>query len=317
MAVKRYLGIDLGGTNVAMGILDEDYHILAKKSIPTDSSRGFEKVVEDIALTAKAFAWEEQGVELDWVGVGVPSTVNPHTKRMVFANNLGWVDVDFVTQFRRHWDVPLHIANDACCAVLGEAKAGCGVGQADMLMLTLGTGVGGGIILNHQLFLGGNGMGCELGHTLFQYDGIPCNCGRSGCLEMYLSVTAFKKQTRAAMARHPDSVMHQLVGRNADKVSGKTAFQAKALGDRAGTEVVDCYTGYIASGIVSLYAHFRSPLVIIGGGISNEGEPLLAPVRQRVGEVVRTTDFMEPPQIVKAQLGNDAGIIGAALLGLK
>lgn len=313
--MKHYLGIDLGGTNAAMGILDERYHVIAKKSIQTLAKRGFSDIVKDIALTAKSFAVEHQLEGLGYVGIGVPGTIDPATGTIIFANNLGWVNVDFIAEFQSHWDIPIKMSNDANCAVLGEAKAGCGVGHKDLTMLTLGTGVGGGIILDHHPYLGCNGLGCELGHTVFIYDGLQCNCGRKGCLEMYLSVTAFKRQTKEAMEQYPDSIMHQLVRSNFDKISGKTAFQAKKLGDEAGTQVVDTYISYIAAGIVSLFSIFRSPLIIIGGGISNEGAPLLDPIQEKVSDIIKQTDFMEPPTIVKAQLGGDAGIIGAALLG--
>ncbi len=315
--MSHYFGIDLGGTNVAMGILDESYQMIAKTSVPTKATRSFSEIVADIAVTAQKFVRENNISDLEYVGLGAPGIIDPHTGKILFANNLGWKNVDIVEEFQKTWNIPMKLANDANCAVFGEWKAGCGVGESNLLMLTLGTGVGGGIIIGNQIYLGGNGLGCELGHTMFQYDGLPCNCGRKGCLEMYLSVTAFKEQTHQAMLENPDSVMHQLVAENGGKISGKIAFQAKVLGDKAGTQVVDTYVQYIADGIVSLFSSFRSPLFVIGGGICNEGEPLLGPVRQRVNHIIETTEFMAPPRIERAQLGGSAGIIGAALLGVK
>lgn len=312
--MKYFFGIDLGGTNIAMGILDEHYQLVAKKSIPTLANQGFSQVVARIATQAQSFAMEQGIFPLACAGVGVPGTIDPTTHRIIFANNLGWVDVDFIGEFQKHWNIPLTIANDCNCALLGEWQVGSGRGCQDIMMLTLGTGVGGGLVLQNQLYLGGNGLGCELGHTLFCKDGLPCNCGRSGCLEMYLSVTALKEQTKQAMAHHPESIMHQIVRENNHKISGKTAFQAKAMGDAAGTYVVECYIDYLSQGIISLFSILRPPLIIIGGAISKEGDNLLAPIQMRIGDVIRKTDFMEPPRLVPAQLGGDAGIIGSALL---
>ncbi len=314
--MKHYLGIDLGGTNVAFGIVDEHYRIIAKKSIPTAAQRPFPQLVADIATTAQRFVQEMNISNLCSVGMGVPGTIDPITGTVLFANNLGWVNVDVCAQFRKHWDIPLHIANDATCALLGEARAGGGVGHSDFMMITLGTGVGGGILVGGHVYLGGNGLGCELGHTLFIYNGLPCSCGRHGCLEQYISVSALRHQTRAAMEQHPQSIMHQIVERHMDRISGKTAFVAQKQGDPAAIQVVNTYISYLAAAIISLFTAYRSPLIMIGGGISNEGENLFAPVRSIVDETIRSTDFMEPPTITKATLGGDAGIIGAALLGI-
>lgn len=311
----HYLGIDLGGTNIALGILDENYNLIHKMSLSTKSERNFSEIVMDISLSAKNFAKDHEIYELEFVGVGVPGTIEPKTGTIIFANNLSWKNVDFISEFQKHWDIPVFISNDANCAGLAEAKIGAGISHSNFLMLTLGTGVGGAVYIDDEIYLGANGLGLELGHSVFSYNGILCNCGRRGCLEMYISVTALKEQTREAIKENPTSLMNDLVNSDLAKVSGKTAFKAMRQGDKTATDLVNKYIDYIATAISSLFSIYRSPLIIIGGGISNEGEYLLAPIRKKVKDIISRTDFMEAPEIVKAKLANDAGIIGAALLG--
>lgn len=315
--MKHYLGIDLGGTNIATGVIDENYNMIAKHNVPTAYPRPAEAIVKDMALAGRA-ALEKAGLsekDIEYVGVGVPSTVNQFNHHVVFANNLNWRDYDMIAEFRKTWDIPVHLANDADSAALGEVLAGIGKEYQNALMITLGTGLGGGIILNHRLFTGGDGLGCEPGHTIIVADGEPCTCGKRGCLEAYASVTALVRDTIRAMGEYPDSIMREMTGNDIAKVNGRTAFDAAKQGDPAGQKVVNSFIHHLAVGIGSMATLLRPQAVILGGGVCNEGEYLFAPLREEVAKLVYAGDIIGAPKIVKATLGNDAGIIGAALLG--
>ena len=315
--MKYYLGIDLGGTNIATGVINENYEFLAHHHVSTLGTRPFEVVVRDMADAAREVLHKagltEQDIE--YVGVGAPSTIDPRNHHIVFANNLGWKDTDLIGEFQKNWDIPVKMANDADCAALGESLAGAAKGYENVLLLTLGTGVGGGFIMNKKIFLGGNGFGCEPGHMTLVYNGVPCTCGRRGCLEAYASVTALIRETIEMIAAYPGTIMREMCGNDLRKISGRTAFDAAKKGDEAALRVVENYVNYLAAGIGSLVTSFRPTVVILGGGVSNEGDYLLNPVRRLVGETVFAADLMEPPAILRATLGNDAGIIGAAMLG--
>lgn len=316
--MKYYLGIDLGGTNIAAGVVDENCRIIAKHSRPTNAQRPFEAVVEDMAGAALE-AVAQAGLTLaDFtsVGVGTPSYINPRTGLLVFANNLGWHNVPLGKQLFKHLPLPVHIRNDADCATYGELLAGAAPGSESALMITLGTGVGGGVILNGKIFSGADNMGAELGHTLMMYGGEPCSCGQRGCFEAYASATALIRQTRAAMEAHPESIMHELSAERG-KVSGRTAFDAAKRGDAAAQAVVEQYIAYLAAGLASLIAVFRPAVAIIGGGIAGEGDNLLKPLNAKVRELTLAADEIGAPPVVAARLGNDAGIIGAAMLELQ
>lgn len=315
--MKYYLGIDLGGTNIATGVLREDYSFAARHNVSTLGTRPFDVVVHDIATAAQTVLAKAGLTEQDisYVGMGAPSTIDPNTQHVVFANNLGWKDADLAGEFRKSWDVPVIVANDADCAALGETLAGSAKEFANALLLTLGTGVGGSFILDKKIYRGGNGYGCEPGHLTLNYNGVPCTCGRRGCLEAYVSVTALIRQTIEGMAAYPGSLMRELCDHDLRKVSGRTAFDAAKQGDEAALRVVENYVNYLSEGIVSLVTSFRPSVVILGGGISNEGDYLLEPVRRLVRETLYNADLIEAPPIYKAALGNDAGIIGAAFLG--
>ncbi|MEG1983911.1 MAG: ROK family protein [Oscillospiraceae bacterium] len=315
--MKHYLGIDLGGTNIAAGILDENYKFISKHSVPTMRHREFPEIVNSMADAAKAAldAAELRADEVESIGIGAPSTINPIKKNIIFANNLRWRDVDLIGEFKKHIDVPVFLANDADCAALGESLAGEGKEYNSSVMITLGTGIGGGVIVNRRIYQGGNGFGCEPGHTTINFNGEKCSCGRTGCLEAYASVTALIRDTIRAMASNPTSAMHEMCGDDMSKVNGRLAFDAARAGDIAGQTVVDNYINYLAVGIANFSIFFRPEVFILGGGVCNEGEYLLEPLRRRVLEMdLYSSDIVPQPAIIKASLGNDAGIIGAAFL---
>lgn len=317
--MKYYLGIDLGGTAIATGVVDENHKLVEKYSVPTNYPRSMEEIVRDMALAARTVL-DKAGLaesDIDYIGIGVPSTINQSNGHVVFANNLNWKDVDVVAEFKKTWDIPVHMANDADAAALGEVIAGAARNYDNALMLTLGTGVGGGLIFNKKLYTGGDGFGSEPGHITIVANGAPCTCGRKGCFEAYASVTALIRETIRAMADYPDSIMREMVGNDMGRVSGRTAFDAAKKGDIAGQRVVDDYIHHLAVGISSLVILLRPQAVILGGGVCNEGNPLFVPLRQQVEPMIYAGDIIGVPPIIRAELGNDAGIIGAALLGVK
>ncbi|MEA5003355.1 MAG: ROK family protein [Christensenella sp.] len=314
--MKYYLGIDLGGTNIAAGVVDENYNIVARHSIPTGAHRSFEEIVADMARAAKEVA-EKAGLPLSAftsLGVGSPSCINPKTGLLTFANNMGWRNVPIIEELKKHIDLPVLVYNDADCAALGEALAGAAKGYQNVLMITLGTGVGGGMILDGRIFKGADGAGFEPGHTVIVYDGVMCTCGKKGCLESYGSATGLINQTKVAMQAHPQSLMHEFCGHDLSKVDGRTAFESAKQGDKAAQDVVDQYISYVAVGIGNLSTVLRPEIVIVGGGICNQKECLLDPLNEKLQDYVFGASDIGAPEAVAATLGNDAGIIGAALL---
>jgi len=315
--MSYYLGIDLGGTDIKVGVIREDYSIAVKHIIPTLSHRSVDEVVADMANAGKT-AVKMAGITEDdivHIGVGVPGTVNSKTNEVVFANNIGWRNVDFIPVFHKYWDIPVYLGNDADAAALAEAYAGAAKEYDNVVVLTLGTGVGGGFIFDKKLFTG-NGLGTEPGHIIINIDGEPCTCGANGCFEAYASVTGLIREAIKIMADYPDSLLYELCGGEFSNISGRIVFEAANKGDIAAKTVVADYTKYVGTGIASLCNALRPQVVILGGGVCNAGDPLFEPVRKVVESLVYFTDNGGLPPILKAELGNDAGMIGAALFGI-
>ena len=311
------IGIDLGGTNIVAAVVNDEYEMVGKAKTPTATPRSADEIFDDIAKVCKE-AMAQAGVTIKVifsVGIGTPGTVNKEGV-IEFANNLGFVNVPAKEMLIERLGIEnVYVDNDANCAALGEAQAGSGHGAKDFIAVTLGTGVGSGVIINGKIVAGVNNAGGECGHSVIVVDGEPCTCGRKGCWEAYASATALINQTKAAMEKYPDSVMHELVKANGGKVDGRTAFDAMRRGDIAGIKVVDAYVKYVACGLINLVNIFQPETICIGGGICNEGETLLRPLRRYIDSERYSVYSKIQSKIVKAELGNDAGIIGAALLG--
>ncbi|WP_177918574.1 ROK family protein [uncultured Eubacterium sp.] len=311
------IGIDLGGTNIVAAVVNDEYEMVGKAKTPTATPRSADEIFDDIAMVCKE-AMAQAGVtikDICSVGIGTPGTVNKDGV-IEFANNLGFVNVEAKKMLIDRLGIEnVYVDNDANCAALGEAKAGSGHGAKDFIAVTLGTGVGSGVIINGKIVAGVNNAGGECGHSVIVVDGEPCTCGRKGCWEAYASATALINQTKAAMEKYPDSVMHELVEANGGKVDGRIAFDAMRRGDIAGIKVVDAYVKYVACGLINLVNIFQPETICIGGGICNEGETLLRPLRRYIDSERYSVYSKIQTKVVKAELGNDAGIIGAALLG--
>ncbi|MCD7722348.1 MAG: ROK family protein [Clostridiales bacterium] len=312
------LGIDLGGTNIACAVVDdESYEMLAKAKTPTNVPRAAGEIFDDIAKICREAmqAAKVTAKDIVSVGLGTPGTVNAGGV-IEYANNLGFNNVPAAEMLRERLGqgMKAFVENDANCAALGEAYAGCGNGAKDFVAVTLGTGVGSGIISNGKIINGVNNAAGECGHMVIQVDGEPCSCGRRGCWEAYASATALIRQTEQSMKEHPDSIMHELAAKEG-KVSGRTSFDAMRMGDIAAIRVVNNYIKYVACGLINLVNTLQPEIICIGGGICNENETLLKPLRNYVQAERYSIHSKLQTKIVKAQLGNDAGIIGAALLG--
>lgn len=311
------IGIDLGGTNIVASVVDDDYNIIGTSKTPTNSPRSADEIFDDIADVCEE-AVKTAGLtmeDIDSVGMGTPGTVNQDGV-IEFANNLAFNNVPARTMLAKRINKPeekVFIENDANCAALGEAYAGCGNGAKDFVAVTLGTGVGSGVIIGGKIVNGVNYAGGECGHMVIVVDGEQCSCGRKGCWEAYASATALIRQTKRAMDDYPDSIMHRLAEEEGG-VNGKTAFDAMRLGDIAGIEVVNNYIKYVSCGLINLVNALQPEIICIGGGICNEGDTLMEPLRRYVQAERYSIHSKIQTQIVKAQLGNNAGIIGAALL---
>ncbi len=309
------IGVDLGGTNIAVGVVDENMKIIGRGKVKTRCPRPAAEIFDDIALAVE-MAVKDAGVSMDdviSVGVGTPGSVNKSNGYIEFANNLDFNQVPAKEMLEERIGKPVYLDNDANCAALGEAVAGVGNGVKDFVAITLGTGVGSGIIIDGKIVVGANYCAGEMGHMVISVDGIPCNCGRKGCWEQYSSATALISQTKEAMKNNPDSLMWQMTG-GIDNVSGRTAFDAMRQGDKAATEVVDKYIYYLSIGISNVINALQPEIICIGGGVSHEGDYLLKPLQKYVEEQRYSIYSSKQTQIVAAQLGNDAGIFGAALL---
>lgn len=315
--MKYYVGIDLGGTNIAAGVVDEQYNILAKASTKTNCPRPEREIARDMAQMAIQ-AVENAKLTMDqieWIGIGTPGIANSRDGIIEYSNNLGFVNTPMVKYIQEDIDKPVFVENDANAAAYGEFVAGAAKGANNAVCITLGTGVGGGIIIDGKIYAGSNFAGAEIGHTVISVDGPQCTCGRKGCFEVFSSATGLIRMTKESMAKNPDSSMHKLVAERSGKVSARIAFDAMRMGDAAAKAVVDDYIKYLAAGITNTINTFQPDILCIGGGVCNEGDALLLPVKELVAKEVYTRNSKQNAQIVIAKLGNDAGIIGAAFLG--
>ena len=315
--MKYTIGVDLGGTNIAVGIVNENYEIVKKGSVPTLAQRGPEPIVHDMAELCKKLLAECEIAMDDVTGAGIacPGTVNPATGIVEYANNIKFSDFPLVALFSKEMDMPaenVKIGNDANLAALGEAVAGAAKGASSSVMITLGTGVGGGVILDGKMLMGCAFGGAELGHTVIELNGRQCSCGRKGCFEAYCSATALVKLTKEKFEATSGTLMHEMCENDVNRVGGKTAFAAMKKGDKAGAEVVEEFISYLACGVANLINIFQPEVFTIGGGVSGEGDNLLVPLKEKVSEQIYSKDKILKTDLRIATLGNDAGIIGAA-----
>lgn len=313
--VMYYIGIDIGGMSVKIGVVSDKGKIKISRSIPTEADSGYEVMVKRMAETIEEICSEINlnTAELKGIGMGIPGTADSKIGMVTVATNIGWRNVPIVAEMRKYFNIPIKINNDANCAALGEQRFGGGAEFDSVIFITLGTGVGSGIIYEGNLIEGVGSAGAESGHMVIQVDGEPCNCGRSGCWESYASATALIKQTKRAMENYPNSLMHDIF-RKYGKVSGRTAFLAASEGDIPAKQVVERYIKYIAIGLINLGNIVHPNAFIMGGGISHEGESLIKPLQKYLDNYCYGSGLNPAIKVCQAVLGNDAGIVGAAAL---
>ena len=314
--MKYYVGIDLGGTNIVAGVVDENYNIIAKASTKTNCPRPEKEIADDMAKMAIEAVKNAKLTmdQIEWIGVGTPGIANSETGIIEYSNNLGFKNTPMVKYIQESIDKPVFIENDANAAAYGEFVAGAAKGAKNAVCITLGTGVGGGIIIDGKIYSGSNFAGAEIGHTVIEVDGAQCSCGRKGCFEAYSSATGLIRMTKEAIEEHPDSIMAKSAEEKG-KVTARTSFDCMRAGDPYAKVVVDKYIKYLAAGITNTINIFQPDILCIGGGVCNEGDPLLLPMKELVAKEVYTRNSPKNTEIVIAKLGNDAGIIGAAFLG--
>lgn len=317
-----YLGIDLGGTNIAAGIVDESYNIIKKKSVPTLAHRDGKEIIKDMAKLCLSLV-EDCGLTLDdiaYAGIASPGTANSETGVIEYANNLPFENFPIADLLREYTGIEkVYIENDANAAAKAEAIAGVARGAKFSVMITLGTGLGGGIVLDGKVYSGFNFAGAELGHIVIEKDGKQCTCGRRGCWETYSSATGLTNMTKehvlASRKEGRKTIIEDLIGGNIDNCNARVAFAAMKQGDEVGKEIVDEYISYLACGITNIINIFQPNVLSIGGGVCGEKDYLLVPLKEAVFKETYSKGDKQT-EIKIAALGNDAGIIGAAVLGL-
>ena len=315
--MKYYIGVDLGGTNISTGLVNSDYKIVDKKKCKTIKERPAKEIEDDICKLIFDLINDNNltASDIEWIGIGSPGTVNSDTGIVEYSNNLNWLNEPVTEYVENKTSIKTYIGNDANVAAFGEYVAGSAKGASIAVMITLGTGVGAGIVVDGKIYTGFNFAGAEIGHTVIEADGASCTCGRKGCFEAYSSATGLIRMTQEEMDKSPDSIMHEMV-KEIGHVSGRTAFDAARKGDAAAQRVVDKYIKYLAAGVTNTINIFQPDIFSIGGGVAGEGDNLLIPLKEIVKKEVYSRNSPKNTEIVIARLGNDAGIIGAALLGM-
>ena len=311
-----YIGLDVGGTTFKAGVVTEDGRIVHKDAMPTGIERPYQEIIADMAALCKKVA-ADAGIEMSEIrsiGVGVPGLFDNKTGMIPFCTNLGWHDIPFVAEMKKHLDTPVYGDNDATVAGLAESVAGVSAGIKDSVFLTLGTGVGGGIIIDGKPYSGAHGCGSEIGHMMIKMGGELCTCGNYGCFERYASATAIIREARKAIVEYPESSMLAACGGDPEKLNAKIVIDAAKAGDAAAKAVFGGYVQALAVGIINIINMLDPEVIVLGGGVSAAGEFLLNAVREAVKPMV-FFKTMPYARIELAQLGNDAGIIGAAMLG--
>ena len=314
--MSYYCGIDLGGTNIKAGIVDGEGKLLNKISIKTRAERAMEEIIHDMGQLA-VDAIKDAGLEvkdIEAIGIGSPGTPDNEEGLLVYSSNLPFNKAPMRKLIREVVDLPVYIDNDANCAAMAEAVAGAGKGAKDSVTITLGTGVGAGVIINGRIFSGFNQAGSEFGHTVLVSGGVQCGCGRKGCFEQYASASALARMTREAAEANPDSLLNK-VKEQEGEWNARIAFIAMREGDKVAEQVVDQYTDYLADGLANAINTFMPEVLVVGGGVCGEGDPLLIPMREKTMSRPYFGPGVPKTRIELAQMGNDAGIVGAAMMG--
>ena len=311
-----YIGIDLGGTNIAVGVVTEEGKILGTCSTKTLSERPYQEIVRDM-VTCSMNALKNSGKTIEDVkaiGVGIPGVADQKTGYVIFCTNLGWRNIPLKDEIQKYIDRPVFIDNDATVAGFAESVAGVSKNCQSSVFITLGTGVGAGIVINGKTWSGAHGVGSELGHMTLVADGVPCTCGNDGCVERYTSATAIIRMAKQHCQAYPESEIMRRCGGDPEKINAKTVIDCAKMGDKVAMQVFDRYARYLAMTINNITAFLDPEMIVLGGGVSHAGQFLLDAVEERLPRFLMYKT-LPSPKITLAELGNEAGIIGAALLG--
>ncbi|MBR1821564.1 MAG: ROK family protein [Clostridia bacterium] len=311
-----YIGIDLGGTGIKAGVVDEKGVIIAKGSCPTAPERGYEAVIHDMAMLAIDVAKQSGHAmnEIKAIGIGLPGIMDPRSGRVPFCTNLAWHDVPLIAEMAKYTDVPVYADNDATVAGLAESVAGISAGCENSVFVTLGTGVGGGVVLGGRVFSGSHGVATEIGHMITVVDGEQCTCGNRGCWERYASATALIREGRRLCEAKPDTALARAVNGDLITINAKHVIDQAKAGDLDCLELFDRYVYHLCVGLVNLINLYDPQVIVLGGGVSHAGQFLLDAVRAKLPDMV-FYKAMPYARVELAKLTNDAGIIGAAMLG--
>lgn len=308
------IGIDIGGTSIKGAAVDSNGKVYESFTMPFVKEDSGEKIITELAKLVKQYI-KEQGLEgkIAGMGIGCPGSIDIEKGVVNYANNLGWNNLPIAKIMQETLPYPVRLINDANAAALGEAKFGAGKSYENIILLTLGTGVGGGIIVNGKLYEGNEGKGAELGHMVVELDGEQCSCGRKGCLEAYASATALIRETKKSMRLNKRSLMWK-ISPDIELVDGKVPFEAAKKGDKAANYVLDNYVKYLGEGILNYCNIFRPNVIVLSGGVANAGPFLFDKLNAYVKD--RNYGYKSTPEVkvVPAELGYDSGKIGAAAL---
>lgn len=315
--MKNYrIGVDIGGTSFKYGIVDEEGKILFKSSYLVNHQVSQEEQIIELGHSILALM-KKENIALDdilGIGIGCPGSINPNTGYCDYSNNLRWNNLPVRDLLFTVIPKPIRISNDANAATLGEARYGIGKGYHNIVMLTLGTGVGGGLILNDQLYEGNEGKGAELGHTILHLNGRKCTCGRKGCIEAYASVRALVDDTKKAMKEDKTSSLWKACEGNVTKLNARIIYECAKENDGLANQMLNQYYEYLKETVLNYINIFRPELLILGGGISAQKEHILSHLIPLIEKEHYGFGNGPKVKIECASLGNDAGIIGAACL---
>lgn len=311
-----YIGIDVGGTTAKAGVVDEEGKILAKSVCKTGKERAFEDIAADMAELCRRVVRESghEMADIAAVGVGIPGEQDPRSGLVAFCNNLGWVNVPLMQRLREALGLSVYVDNDANVAALAESAFGASRDVKSSILVTLGTGVGGGIVENRRVRTGAHGVGGEIGHMVVVVDGEKCNCGHRGCWEKYASATAIIRMGRALMEEKPDCALARQLGSDAAQLNAKAVLDLAKAGDADCMGIFETYVKYLCVGLANLINIYDPDMIVLGGGVAYAGDFLLDAVRAALGDYVYCP-ALSWARVELARMGNDAGIIGAAMLG--
>ncbi len=314
--MKYRVGVDIGGMSIKVALMDSDGKLSNKVTEVTPLNSN-DKLTECIfSLIDRVLQENNVSVnDIESIGIGSPGIINPNNGEIVYASNLGVEHLEIASKVKNKYNIKCFVENDANCAVLGEYYFGNAKGAENVLMVTLGTGVGSGIIINGKLLVAKNGGGTEGGHITIVVDGKHCACGENGCYEKYASTSALIEQTKKAIETEPNGVLAN-IAKDMGDVNGKVVFEAVNKGDKLAKQVLNTYIKYVASGIIGIANIFRPEIVLIGGGVSAQNELLIKPLNKYVNEHLFGNQYLPPIDVKQAKLKNDAGILGAAMLGV-